>query len=319
MALPTFIVIGAVKAGTTSLHYYLSQHPEIQMSQMKEPRFFHVDGEEPDFNDLAVRYGLGLRDESEERFKIMIKSRIKRKIDNIDNYESLWDAGSEIKVRGEVSPTYIYDAIVPSRIHKRLPNIKLIAILRNPMARAYSHYIMDVRNGFEEMDDFADALRNEPFEIDDFWWGKRHYIRHGFYTRPLQRYLKEFDNVQVRIFLYDDYKNSPDEMLKNIFQFLGVDPSFKVNMSMRYNEGLIPDNSFFSDLVRSRHPVKRLLLSVVPDKLLLPIRQRIIANQKLIEPKTMTQEVRQRLIEIFREDIISVQGLLKRDLSSWLQ
>jgi len=316
MALPTFIIIGAVKSGTTSLYYYLSQHPEIQMSQMNWPRFFHVDGEEPDFNALAAKYGSRLKRESEERFKIMIPRWIPR---NLKDYEALWDDEVEVKVRGEISPTYLYDAAIPWRIHKRLSNIKIIVVLRNPVVRAYSHYIMDVRNGFEEINDFTDALRNEPYEIDDFWWGKRHYIRHGFYIKPLKRFLKEFDNEQFKIFLYDDYKNSPNEMLQKIFHYLGVDPSFRVNMSMRYNVGLIPVNSFFSLLVRLRHPIKRFLLSVVPDRLLLPIRQRIILNQKLIEPESMTQEVRQKLMEIFREDILSLQDFLKRDLSSWLQ
>lgn len=316
MALPTFIVIGAVKAGTTSLYHYLAQHPEIRMSQLNWPRFFHFDGQIPDFDVLAAKYGSTYRLESEERFKLMSPPKIPR---NVGNYESLWGPNPEEKARGEISPTYLYDPAVPARIRKRLPNEKLIVILRNPVARAYSHYVMDVRNGWEEINDFAQALEREPIEIDDFWWGKRHYIRHGFYVNPLQRLSKEFDSEQIKVFLHDDYQASPHEMLRELFRYLGVDPSFKVDMSMRYNKGLLPVDTCATRFIRLSHPVKHLLLSLFPRKLVLSLRQRIIEKQSLIGAPSMTREIEQRLIETFRDDVLCLQDLLKRDLSTWLQ
>jgi len=316
MALPTFIVIGAVKAGTTSLYHYLAQHPDIRMSQLNWPRFFHVDGQGPDFDVLAAKYGSTYRFESEERFKLMCPPKIPR---SVADYESLWEPYPEEKARGEISPTYLYDPAVPSRIRKRLPNAKLIAILRNPVARAYSHYVMDVRNGWENLNDFAEALEREPSKTDDFWWGKRHYIRHGFYVNTLRRFSKQFDSKQIRVFLYDDYQASPHEMLRELFRYLGVDPSFKVDMSMRYNKGLIPVDTYAIRFIRLRHPVKHLLLSLFPKRLVLSLRQRIIEKQSLIGAPSMTREIEQRLIETFRDDVLCLQDLLKRDLSTWLQ
>jgi hypothetical protein len=316
MALPTFIVIGAVKAGTTSLYHYLAQHPDIQMSRLNWPRFFHFDGQVPDFDALAAKYGPTYRLESEERFKLMTPPKIPR---NVGDYESLWEANPEEKARGEISPTYLYDPAVPACIRNRLPNAKLIVILRNPVARAYSHYVMDLRNGWEEINDFAQALEREPFEIDDFWWGKRHYIRHGFYVNPLQRFLREFDSEQIKVFLYDDYQASPHKMLRVLFRYLGVGPSFEVDMSMRYNKGLLPADTRVTRFLRLRHPVKHLLLSLFPKKLVLSFRQRIIEKQSLTGAPSMTREIEKRLIEIFRDDVLCLQDLVKRDLSTWLQ
>jgi len=316
MASPTFIVIGAVKAGTTSLYHYLAQHPDIRMSQLNWPRFFHFDGSVPDFDALAAKYGPTYRLESEERFRLMCPPKVPR---TIGDYESLWGPNPEERALGEISPTYLYDPAVPERIRIRLPNEKLIVILRNPVERAYSHFVMDVRNGWEEISDFAQALDREPMEIEDFWWGKRHYIRHGFYVNALQRFSRAFDSEQIKVLLYDDYQASPYEMLRVLFRYLGVDPSFKVDMSMRYNKGLLPVDTHATRFLRLRHPVKHLLLSLFPRKLVLSFRQHIIDKQSLTGAPSMTREIEQRLIETFRDDICCLQDLLKRDLANWLQ
>ncbi len=315
MALPTFIVLGAVKAGTTSLYHYLSQHPDIQMSQWNWPRFFHLDGEYPDFDVLAAKYGPKHHLESEKRFRLMFPPRIPR---DVKAYESLWPEGRKNQVRGEISPTYLYDAAVPARIRKRLPNAKLIAVLRSPATRAYSHYIMDVRNGWEEISDFSKALPEEPVEIDDFWWGWRHYVRHGFYVDALKRFLQEFPPEQIKILIYDDYLASPQKMLYNIFRYLGIDSSFEVDMSLRYNQGQVIRETFLTHLIRSRHPAKNLLLSLLPKKFILSLRQQII-DRSLVKAPSVSKEIHRKLIETFRDDVLCLQDLLNRDLSSWLR
>jgi len=133
-----------VKAGTTSLYNYLDQHPKIQMSSWNWPRYFHVADGPPDFQSLSGRYGTALRAESEQRYALMCPPRIPR---TIKQYEALWPGEESDLVRGEVSPTYLHDAEVCGRIFRRLPEARLLVVLRNPVERAYSHFVMDRRFG----------------------------------------------------------------------------------------------------------------------------------------------------------------------------
>lgn len=315
MPLPTFIVIGIVKAGTTSLHHYLSQHPDIQMSQWVWPRFFHIDGAPPNFKLLAENFGTDRYLESEYRFNLMFPARIPR---DIETYKKLWPNSINNQNYGEVSPTYLYDDTVPARIHKRLPNVKLIVILRHPVLRAYSHYLMDFRYGWEEIDDFAEALLEEPIEVDHFWWGKRHYIRHGFYVAPLQRYLQKFDKEQIKIYLYDEFQSSPQKMMKDMFHFLEIDTSFKVNMSIRHNKSMLHKDNFLTRQIKSNRQLKKQLLTLIPPKIIFFLRKQII-ERSLIGPPPLKPEEYNQLIETFRDEILCLQDLLKRDLSSWLK
>jgi hypothetical protein len=118
--MPDFIVIGAVKAGTTSLHHYLGQHPGIQMSLQNWPRFFHVDNPSPDFDKLKAKYGNSLLSESLWRYKLMCHPGIPK---TFNAYKQMWPKHKKDQSHGEVSPTYLYDASVPAKIPNRLPNI----------------------------------------------------------------------------------------------------------------------------------------------------------------------------------------------------
>jgi hypothetical protein len=108
---------------------------------------------------------------------MVIPDRIPR---DMQQYESLW-AGNTV-IRGEVSATYLHDPGVCARIAARASETKLLIVLRAPVERAYSHFVMDRRKGWESIADFGTALDNEPDDTVNFWWGRRHYIRHGLYA-----------------------------------------------------------------------------------------------------------------------------------------
>ncbi len=215
-----FFVLGAVKAGTTSLHNYLNQHPLIEMSRQKWTRFFHVDGQGPDFNEIARRHGTALLQESLLRFKMICNSRVPK---NFESYIQQWDASRQGVIRGEISPTYMYDYQACQRIRARFPNAKIILILRDPLQRAISHYAMDHANHWTPDNDFQTALRKEPWQIDEFWWGLRHFLRHGLYSRSLAQVQSIFTPKQTKIMLYDDMLASPSAFLDEITDFLKVD------------------------------------------------------------------------------------------------
>ncbi len=310
---PSFIVLGAVKAGTTSLYNYLGQHPEIEMSDWNWPRYFHIADGPPDFESLAARYGEDHLADSEGRYSMMIPERIPREM---QQYESLWKDNA--KIRGEVSPTYIHDASVCASIASRAPDTKLLIVLRAPVERAYSHFVMDRRRGWESIEDFGEALDSEPDDADDFWWGRRHYIRHGLYAESVKQYLQTFPRDQVRIMFYDDLVSNSALYLKRIFEFLEVDPSFVVDTSKRHNKGLVRNNTMLTRLLYANFPGREWLKKRISDQ------ARTVVSKTLTKTthsaaSPLTADLRARLVSRFRDDVRELESLVDRDLSSWVR
>lgn len=314
MLLPSFIVLGAVKAGTTSLYNYLGQHPEIQMSSSNWPRYFHVADGAPDFDALASRFGDDLREESEARYHMMCPPSVPREI---ADYATMWTNGSS-RVMGEISPTYLHDADVCTRIAERIPHARLIAVLRNPVERAYSHFVMDRRRGWETTPEFDDALAAEPADADAFWWGRSQYVRHGLYANSIRQYRDAFAPDQLKIMFYDDLIADPDAYLREMFEFIGVDPDVKIDNSARYHRGLVKSQTLKSRLLYTQFPGKQFLKRHLPSATREKIKGRI-ENATHAEPMPMSLATRARLTNVFRDDVHALQSLVDRDLSHWLK
>lgn len=163
MILPNFLIIGAAKSGTSSIYDYLKQHPQIYMSSIKEPIFFAFEGEQIDefgpFNDDPLA-----------------KGTLTNSATNIDDYQALFRDVDGEKAIGEASVRYLYFSKSPNRIKKYIPEAKLIAILRNPVDRAYSHFLMNLRKQFEPLNDFSKALQAEEKRKLDNWGWDWHYL-----------------------------------------------------------------------------------------------------------------------------------------------
>jgi len=314
MPLPSFIVLGAVKAGTTSLYNYLGQHPDIQMSSSNWPRYFHVAEGAPDFDDFAARFGNDLRDESEARFHMMCPPSVPR---DIDDYESMWPDDDSGLVMGEVSPTYLHDADVCKRIAERIPHARMIAVLRNPVDRAYSHFVMDRRRGWETILDFDDALAAEPNEVEEFWWGRGQYVRHGRYANSIRQYQEAFAGDQLKIMFYDDLIADSDAYMSEMLEFIGVDAEFRVDTSTRHHKGLVKNQSLKSRLLYAQFPGKQFLKRHLPSATREKI-QGSIQDVTHDAPAPMSSATRNHLVDLFREDVLALQSLVDRDLSHWL-
>lgn len=294
--MPNFLVIGAAKAGTTALYHYLSQHPDIYMSKTKEIRFFPFEDEIPNLcgpGDLIDSF-----------------------ITKIEDYRAFFEAAAGYPARGESSPLYLYYARAAERIHHHIPDVKLIVILRHPADRAYSHYMMLRRDGFEHLS-FPAALAAEDQRVADGWGHRWHYRRRGFYAAQLQPYFDLFKREQLKIYLHEDLTSDTLVVLQDIFRFLDVDDAFVPDTSIRHNESRLPKSpALHSFLVESR-TTKNLLKPLVSFKL----RQRIkgaLNRRNLVKPP-LDEELRRHLMDGYREDIIKLQGMLQRDLSDWLE
>jgi hypothetical protein len=298
--MPNFFVIGPARCATESLFSYLKQHPQIYMSPVKETNYFVYYGHEREY------YGPG--DE---------KALQGCRVPNLKLYQEQFGAVTDEIAIGEASPWYIYRPEVPERIHHDLPTAKVIAMLRNPIDRAYSAFGLLRLSNREPVTDFLTAFNLESQRIDAGWEPLWHYKSMGMYYEQVKRYYDRFDRSQTKIYIYDDFEVAPHAILRDIFQYLGVDDEFCPDISVRLNQSYVPKN----DRVHSAVVGPSLLKSVF--KPFLPRRARERLKTSVVELAVgrsgLSPEVREQLVPIFRDDILKLQELIGRDLSSWLR
>lgn len=300
MPLPNFIVIGAPRSGSTALFQRIAQHPAIFCSKPKEPNFFALMGETADFVEPDGRPRpvgeLGITD--------------------IESYRALFDSAADAAAIGEASVAYMPDPRVPQRIHRLVPDVKLIAILRNPVDAAFSGYLMTRGHGVEPCETFEAALQDQRRrETGRYFDGL--YIQPGFYCAHLQQYRAYFPDARIRVYLFEEFSQDPQAVLSDIFGFLEVDRSFNPGRGARVNLSGVPKSKFLHRLLTGRtNPMARFILPHIPASM----RRFLIAirNRNLRRP-TMAAETRQKLIDVFRGDIENLQKYLGRDLSHWLK
>lgn len=296
MTLPNFLIIGAAKSGTTAIYTYIKQHPEIFMSSLKELRYFS------NFNPPPGHIPYH------------------RSVGSLEAYESYFDDVKDEKIYGESTPMYLYTPGTAERIQAVIPDVKMLAILRNPIDRAVSAYTHGLRDWIETADTFREALRLEPERIEAGWGMLWHYVNAGYYYQQLQRYYAVFDPSQILVVLHDDLVADTDALLVKIFNFLNVNPSFKPDTSSRPNVSGFPKSDFWYQLMKrvfyNDNFVKRMSRKLIPQK----TREKITTGLRRanMEKKEIPEDIRSHLIELFRDDIQNLSKLINRDLSNWL-
>lgn len=294
--LPNFLIVGAAKSGTTSLYHYLKQHPQIYMSPVKEPKFITAQ---------FIQYPPNL-------------IRNKKVIKNFDDYKKLFKKARDEKAIGEASVDYLffYEGAI-KYIKRYLGDVKIIIIIRNPAERIFAFHKMLVRHLKENLS-FEDALKTEKDTSSLFGPG-RQYKKGGLCYDAVKAYLENFKNV--RIYLYDDLQTNALNLIKDIYAFLNVDISFTPDMSIRYNIGGVPKNRFAA-AVLFRFGQLQWLRNLISSNLFLgKIAYRVLNHIKSrnFKMENMKPETRKYLNEFYKEDIIKLQELIKRDLTHWLK
>ncbi|NEP20385.1 MAG: sulfotransferase domain-containing protein [Leptolyngbya sp. SIO4C1] len=294
MVLPNFLIIGAAKAGTTSIAQYMKQHPQIYISPVKEPYFFSFEGQTPNFQ------GPG----DSDTFSYAVT--------RLADYEHLFDKVNGETAIGEASVSYLHIPETAERISQHLSQVKILVILRDPAERAYAHFMHQIRDGHESTIDFSEALQVEDQRIQDNWMFPWHYKRNGFYFEQLSTYLSIFDARQIKVWLYEDLQKDAAGLLKEIFYFLGVDDTFTPDLSVRYNISGIPKNRTIFNLIDKPNLAKKVLRPLLPQKMRYKLRK------SALEKPLMSKDIRNHLVNIYRDDILKLQDLINRDLSNWL-
>ncbi len=300
MTLPNFVIVGAGRSGTTSLYHYLNQHPDVFMSPLKETRFFAWRAERRRHTpDLESAFG--------HHFPIR----------ELEQYETLFNDANDAPAKGEATPRYIFTPGVPEAMAEIIPDAKLVAILREPTARAFRHWLGYKTDGNETLT-FEQAVEDEfPLLDRDVSLHETHYLRPGFYFKHLQRYLDYFPRNQMLILLYDDLSASPSAIMSQILSFLKVDENAPIDMSLRHNPTGIPKNSTIERLT-GKNSVSQALKRHLPRRIRAPLyaaAMRLRAENRR-QPE-MSLQLRRRLLEAYREDTEALAAFLDRDLSAW--
>lgn len=299
MLAPTFLIIGAAKAGTTSLHYYLKQHPEVFMPTVKEPDFFFFANTNIRFRDATTTVIQPAPHATDARA-----------------YQHLFAKAGNAREVGEASTLYLYGEHVAKAIRDYLPQVKLIVMLRNPADRAYSHHSHLVRDNREPLRDFRQALAAEQGRVRDGWYPSFHYRATGRYSRQLAKYSALFREEQLKVYLYEDLINDPIGLVKDVYRFLGVDDTFTPDTSLAFNASGIPKNRGLHEFVTRRNPLKSLAASLLPETARLKLAVRI-NSWNLSKTERLPPELREELLHGYRDDLDVLQELLGRDLSNW--
>lgn len=296
--LPNYLVIGAAKAGTTSLRTYLDQHPEIFVTARGEPSFFAHEGETVAFT------GPGDADWA------------KAFVTDLESYRNLFAGAEGAKAVGEISPRYLYFEKAPERIARHVPEARLIAILRHPVDRAYSHFLMNRSRGCEPAATLPEAIDKEAERAAQGWGWDWRYVGAGLYHAQMERYYARFPKERIKVFLYDDLKDQ-DAFFAELFAFLGVDPAFRPDTEVRHRKASLPKSYALQHLTKNPNAVKTVLKQLVPQSSRTRLKK-WATSWNATAPERLAPEVRRDLFaRYFAEDCRRLEPLIGRSLDPW--
>lgn len=275
-----FAVLGAAKAGTSWVHSCLEEHPDIFVPREKELHFFGY----PENYQKGVEW-----------------------------YESFFQQRPSASAVGEVCPSYLTEDNVARRIFEYSPDVKLIAILRNPIDRAYSHYCMDLRSG----------LLSEDIDRELTTENKR--IRQGLYYYHLDKFLKVFPPEQIKVLLYEDLQQNPKSFLKEIYSFIGVDLNFTpsiLHTHQNQRKALPKFQALYSSLksvekwINDNSSHGRGMINYMRRYGYFDSLHKL--NQGETYPQ-LSSTAQKKLAEFYQPDLNLLEKFLDRDLSFWLK
>lgn len=246
--IPNFFVIGAAKAGTTSLYHYLAQHPDIYLPPIKETNHFAMADIDEERLDPVYRKDVQLD------LPAYIKGGMKRTVhithvERKMDYEALFASHCHEKALGEISNSYLLCPSAVPAIRERHPSAKLLVFLRNPVRRAWSHYLMNCREGKVRFDDFILEAETDHTAAHKGWGVNHQYLEAGLYGKQMTHVLKEYPAHQVRWFLFEDFVGQPKNVLAEVCKYLEVSPNHAFDASKKSNEAGVPRSKWINQLL----------------------------------------------------------------------
>jgi hypothetical protein len=292
MRWPNLFVVGAPKAATTSLHAYLDRHPEVAMAPDKEPFFFDEALDEVDGPDQ--------RREREQAY--------------LDRFA----AADDERYLGEASPFYLVHPQAPARIHERVPGARIVASLRDPVERAFSHYLMEHREGRID-EPFPAAVERELAGEELDRAASTRLVAPGRYADGLERYLDAFGEDQVFVLLVDDLGEDPHGLLGELAGFLDLDPAPLVEADLDRHYAYRAPRGEWARRLRNAEPVRRVARTLLPERAREFLGDRVLLGDA--DKPEVPEATRRRLAETYADDVARLEALLDRRLpelrASW--
>jgi len=308
--LPTFFVVGAAKAGTTSLWRYLAAHPGIHMSLIKEPNYFAKDIDTGAFsaeykNQLVRDYRPWVNGKAFQPAHIA-------HVSDLNDYAGLFADARHGYPIGECSASYLFSRAAAEEIAATIKNPRIVILLRDPKERAFSQYLMDSRVGCAT-GTFLEEVRRDFNAIRKEWGTSRLYIENGMYFAQVKRYLDVFGPAQIRVWLYEDIKQDLRGFVRGVYAFVGARQDFEPDLRQRHNGAVLPRFHRLNSWM-FRCGLKGGWDRIIPPILLKGVKRLFYKRNSL----RLGQAEREELLPFFREDIGKLQVLIGRDLSGWL-
>ncbi len=276
------------------MHEWLQQHPAVFMSNPKEPCFFAFE-------------------DGSKRNKVPVPDQF---IHTLSGYQALFAAAGNASVIGESSTLYLQIPEAPARIKALIPDVKMVAILRDPSDRAFSHFLQHRFVCAEPEAEFRDALNDLPNRRAKNWTVNYDYVDPGFYAKHLRCFDANFEPEQIKVVLFDDLMRNPTSVMSDLCGFLGMQ-QFKFDTSQIHNAGGSPRNNPVAQGVYGSMRKLSAIGSLVPERLRRSVAGKV--RDFALEKPTLQHEERARLIDIYRDDILALENRLGRDLSRWLE
>lgn len=282
------MIVGAQKAGTTSLARYLAQHPDICSHERLELSYF------VDEHDFRLGYPA--------------------------NFERYFGGCGATPLLLAKSVTVMTEQRLVRRLQDHNPAMRLIAVLRDPVDRAYSAYWWARSVGYESIETFEEALaadparhRNDPAKLRN-----TSYVAFGEYAGQIEALVQAFGWRQVRVYLYDDLAASPEDVVKDTLRFLEIDPAFVPRVNDLENTAAVPRSVVLARMLSAGHPLKRAIRTALPHGMAEHWKRRVTRwNRVPFTPPPMDPRTRDRLAAHFAPHNRRLAELLNRDLSSW--
>jgi hypothetical protein len=301
MILPTFVIAGAPRCGTTSLHYYLRQHPQVCMSAIKEPNvfLFGPDGR-PHIAEPPI---------------------IRKSIQKLSAYSALFRPTASTRAIGEASPLYLYTEPTAAQILAVCGVVQVVCVLRRPAERAWSHFLyateVEPAARHATFADLVDAEMRagpgyEPYRT------RTHLVRVGRYAEQVRRYQDTFGAGNVHVVLMEDLEEDRAGVLAAICRGIGVDDDFAFDLDQRFNpSGIAPANPLLRRAVRAVTPT---IKAVLPNRLagrLAEVRMGRASAGSGEPAPSIDPDVARRIAEWCADDVDELATLIGRDLSAW--
>jgi hypothetical protein len=311
-SLPNLFLVGAAKAGTTSIHALLDAHPSVFMSRIKETNFFSQGDLRPELYSDLYKSSINFNTQA---FRARPTSSLHiADIRSLKEYELLFsDVEFEIVV-GECSNSYLFCPSAAKRIATHNPNAKILIILRNPVERAWSHYLMNIKLGYHVLPNFLDEIRRDTAAVPAGWGITSNYFGLGLYAAQVTRFYNHFNANQIKVILFEELVDPTKRVVDDLWNFLDIAPVELSAEQFRKNVAGVPRFPRLNRIIRNSTIVRR-AHQIAPPKIKRLGELLVLSRRSM--PK-LSKEDQFSLLEMYKRDIKTLESIIQRRLNHWL-